>query len=76
MVKVPSKIKTVLEDYLLELAKEIKISSAFLFGSYAEGVWDKDSDIDIAVFSPDFAKVDRFDSGFFLLKKTRIKILS
>ena len=72
--ELPLNIKNILEDYLLELSKEIKISSAFIFGSYANNSWDLGSDIDIAIFSPDFAEQDKLDSGFDLeMKEEKIE---
>ncbi|MDD3014555.1 MAG: nucleotidyltransferase domain-containing protein [Candidatus Gastranaerophilales bacterium] len=40
--------------------RNIKIEAVFLFGSYAKNTADENSDIDIAVISPDFGK-DFFD---------------
>lgn len=41
-----------------------------LFGSYANGNADKDSDIDIAIISPDLGQ-DSFDEALMLKKLTR-----
>jgi predicted nucleotidyltransferase len=40
----------------------IRVSMILLYGSYATGKFHKDSDIDVAVVSPDFGK-DRFEEG-------------
>lgn len=40
--------------------KGVRISSAFLFGSYAKGTASLNSDIDVAIVSPDFSGF-RFD---------------
>jgi predicted nucleotidyltransferase len=40
----------------------IRVTMILLYGSYASGNFRKDSDIDVAVVSPDFGK-DRFDEG-------------
>jgi predicted nucleotidyltransferase len=37
-------------------ANHIEYDSLFLFGSYAKGNFHKDSDVDIAVISPQFGK--------------------
>jgi predicted nucleotidyltransferase len=50
----------------------ITIKKAYLYGSYAKEAATKDSDIDIAVISPDFSG-DRFNDAIFL-KKFRINI--
>lgn len=42
--------------------KGIKVEQVFVYGSYASGKVRKDSDIDVAVISPDFGK-DRYEEG-------------
>ncbi|HSA06140.1 MAG TPA: nucleotidyltransferase domain-containing protein [Candidatus Gastranaerophilales bacterium] len=50
-----------LKDYIKAIKNSnIKVEVAFLFGSYAENRAGEDSDIDVAVVSPDFGK-DFFD---------------
>ncbi len=70
MDKIPVEVKLVLSDYIKNLSKEIKVKSAILFGSYAKGNWKSDSDIDIAVFSDDFANLERAGAIAFLLDHT------
>jgi predicted nucleotidyltransferase len=41
-------------EYLL---RKIRIDQAILFGSHARGVADRWSDVDVAVVSPDFARM-------------------
>jgi predicted nucleotidyltransferase len=55
MVKVPDKIKVIVERYI-SLLKEnnISIENAYLFGSYAKGRNNEWSDIDIAIVSNSF----------------------
>ena len=55
MVKVPDKIKAIVERYI-SLLKEnnISIENAYLFGSYAKGRNNEWSDIDIAIVSNSF----------------------
>ncbi len=67
MAEIPDNIKKNIYDYINGLSKKIHIVSAFLFGSYAKGNWNKDSDIDIAVFSEFFSDVDRTEAIAFLL---------
>jgi uncharacterized protein len=40
----------------------INVSKIILYGSYASGKFHKDSDIDVAIVSPDFG-IDRFEEG-------------
>jgi predicted nucleotidyltransferase len=71
MVKIPEKINKIIYDYLNDVSSKIKIDKVYLFGSYAKGIHDKDSDLDIAIFSEDF-KGQRFvDSVAFLLSLAR-----
>jgi len=55
MVKVPNKIKRMIDNYL-SLLKEnnIPIKNAYLFGSYAKGHSNEWSDIDLAIVSDFF----------------------
>jgi predicted nucleotidyltransferase len=45
----------------------IRIKKIILYGSRAAGKYHKDSDIDVAVVSPDFGK-DRYEEGVRLLQ--------
>ena len=57
MVKTKIEIKHIIQDSLNYLKKNLRISSAYLFGSYATGTATDWSDIDLAVFSPDADKM-------------------
>ena len=48
-------------------AEGIQIDKIILYGSYASGKFHKDSDIDVAIVSPDFG-VDRFEEGVKLFR--------
>jgi len=50
-------ILRVIELFLEELSKSIRIDQAYLFGSYAKGTWIKTSDVDLVVVSPDFGNM-------------------
>ena len=50
------KIDELINRFGKELMKEIPIEKILLFGSYAIGNPDMDSDIDLVVVSPSFAK--------------------
>lgn len=56
MGKKQSDIRKIILRYKDAISKDIRVSSIVLFGSYANGTAKKDSDIDIAVVSPDFSK--------------------
>lgn len=52
-------------DYLT--LRGIRVEKAVLYGSYATGKAHADSDIDIAIISPDFGR-DRFEEGKLLIQ--------
>ncbi|MHB1685955.1 MAG: nucleotidyltransferase domain-containing protein [Ignavibacteriaceae bacterium] len=55
MVKIPDKIKTIIENYISLLTdNNIAIKNAYLFGSYAKGNNNEWSDIDVAIVSDIF----------------------
>ena len=51
-------------------SKEMKLNKVILYGSYSKGSERNDSDIDIAVVSPDFTG-DRTEDQFRLMKYRR-----
>lgn len=57
-------------NYLEKLrSKNIRIKKAILYGSLAAGTGDEDSDIDLAIVSPDLGR-DRFNEAVMLKKLT------
>jgi len=69
MDKIPISIKKTIDEYLYTLKNNnIPIQHAILFGSYANGNYTGNSDIDIALVS------DFFDGIRFLDRKKIIKI--
>ncbi len=71
MAKIPENIRNIIEDYLRDLHSEIKVEKAILFGSYAKGTYDEDSDIDLAIFSDYFKDMNRVEGIKYLLRKAR-----
>jgi predicted nucleotidyltransferase len=62
MVKTRYEIKKIVARYIDELEKlGIEVSQVILYGSYASGAPKEYSDIDIAVVSPAFSKLDIFE---------------
>lgn len=50
-------VEVIVGEYIKALKnKNIRVEKAILFGSYAKGIAGKDSDIDIAIISPDFGQ--------------------
>ena len=58
------------EEYIKEISKHYKIQEVYLFGSYAKGTNNEESDIDIAIFSKDFREETKIENMSFLLIKT------
>lgn len=48
----------IVEHYIDKISKHITVSKVLLFGSFAYGKPNKNSDIDLLVVSPDFKKKD------------------
>jgi len=67
MGTIPQKILIVMTDYINKLKQQIPVEKVLLFGSYANGCYTQDSDIDLAVFSPAFENMSRVDGLTFLL---------
>ena len=66
MAALPSPIKQVIQDYVTKISSQIPVEKVILFGSYAKGTFDSDSDIDIAIFSNHFRKMDEIEGFRFL----------
>jgi predicted nucleotidyltransferase len=65
---VDAKVRQIIERFVGALAgKGIRIDQVVLYGSHASGNVHADSDIDLAIISPDFGK-DRFEEGKLLLQ--------
>jgi predicted nucleotidyltransferase len=65
---VDPEIRNIILAFLKALtAKGVRVEKAVLYGSYASGNIHADSDLDLAVVSPDFGK-DRFEEGKMLLR--------
>lgn len=53
MAQIPLVIEQPLQDYLNDLAQSYRLERVILFGSFAQETFHRDSDIDLAIFSPD-----------------------
>ena len=69
MAKKRQEIKNIIGRYIKELrGLGVDISKIILYGSYAKGTPKEYSDIDIAVVSPTFQKLDIFERQLLLSK--------
>ena len=57
MVKTEKELNKILHDYVELARKSFFIKEAYLFGSYVSNSAHNDSDIDIALVSPDFENI-------------------
>jgi uncharacterized protein len=63
-------VQSNVETFVKKLKGSIRISGAYLFGSYAKGTATPDSDIDVLILSPDFSE-DRLENLLLLMKARR-----
>lgn len=54
MVRSEAEVRKIINQFITYLNRQIRITKVVLFGSYARGTATEESDIDIAVESPDF----------------------
>lgn len=71
MVKTRNQIEAIVRTYVKEVEKDYRVTSAIVFGSYAQGTANEESDIDLAIISPDFKNYPEME----LLKKLSRKTL-
>ena len=64
--------KSIIQKYICNLESlGISIQKVIVFGSYANGTFTKDSDIDIAVISNEFEKMRLWDKAKYLGRAAR-----
>ncbi len=51
-------LRKIIKEYLKNMPLVINVNGIFLFGSYARGEAQRDSDLDVVVISPDFKKME------------------
>jgi len=54
--KCEEEVKRSIKSFIEELEKKITVEKVILYGSWAKGSPEKFSDIDLAIFSPDFGE--------------------
>ena len=57
MVRTENQIRAAVREYVRALKAQISVERVILYGSYAAGTARDESDIDIAVLSPDFSRM-------------------
>lgn len=66
MVTAKIDIKRIIKEFVARLEPEVRVKKVILYGSYAGGRPDEWSDLDIAVISDDFKKMNPFKQAEFL----------
>lgn len=64
-------VNQVIYDYISDVKKVFPIDKSYLYGSYAKGTANEDSDIDICFFSSSFNGKKSVDISFELLRLAR-----
>jgi predicted nucleotidyltransferase len=67
MVTIPPKVIESVKHFILKISEEIPVKKAILFGSFAKGTFDEDSDVDLAIFSDYFENMPRVEGTTYLL---------
>lgn len=68
MASIPEEIKSTVRDYVEKIQRQIPVSKAIVFGSFAKGNFDSGSDIDLAIFSDHFESMSRVEGITYLLR--------
>ena len=71
MVRTQDELNEIIKQYIEIVTKCFYVKKIILFGSYAHGKPHKDSDIDLAVVSPDFEYIPYEMSGKILFRLAR-----
>lgn len=61
MVKSKDQVEKTIKTLIRQVSGEYRITEAILFGSYAHGFPRDESDIDVALISPDFTGKDEME---------------
>lgn len=72
MAKIPSEVIEIINKYIEIIKNDIKINKVILYGSYAKGTYNSDSDIDIAIIIDGYNEDNFISMGTFLLDKSNI----
>ncbi|MFA1819584.1 nucleotidyltransferase domain-containing protein [Virgibacillus oceani] len=67
MAGIPPKVIESIRLFLSKISADIPVKKAVLFGSFANGTYHEDSDIDLAIFSEYFENVLRVEGTTYLL---------
>lgn len=69
MVKTKDQVLEIARNFAREVSRDYRVVDLILFGSYAKGIPRPESDIDLAVVSPDFSGQPEMDILQYLSRK-------
>lgn len=69
--RIDSRLKDLIIKYAEAVNYLLDLNEIYIFGSYANGDYNEDSDIDVAFFIPDKEIKDRFFTEVELMKRRR-----
>jgi len=67
MNKIPESVRIIINNYIRQISKDIKIEKVIIFGSYAKKTTHQNSDVDLAVFSENFKEKSRIENLKYLI---------
>jgi predicted nucleotidyltransferase len=67
MAAIPPKVIESVKKFLIKISTEIPVKKAVIFGSFAKGTFDEESDVDLAIFSDYFENKSRVEGTTYLL---------
>jgi predicted nucleotidyltransferase len=75
MAQIPNEVIETIGKFILSVKEDnIRIEKVILFGSFANGNYNNDSDIDLAIISPDFKEHEQIKNmSSLLLKASKMK---
>ena len=65
------KVNDIVNQYINDVQRHIKVNKAVLYGSYAKGNFDEQSDVDLAIFSESFTGKNLIEMNSFLFSLAR-----
>lgn len=65
------KVNEIVRNYLNDVQKHVKVNKAIIYGSYAKGTFSTYSDVDVAIFSENFANRNSIEINSFLFSLAR-----
>lgn len=68
---IPEEVAWAISQFVHDVSQHYRVNNAFLYGSYAKGTHDDQSDVDIAIFSDRFQEKRTIEDNAFLFSLAR-----